>query len=78
MPVRKKHVRRIVLALLVVGVLAPVAALVLYGLHVRSGAYARAVEQTLVLRLRRGTRRTELSRFTSRTGRPSPTPTAGT
>ena len=52
MPVRKKHVRRIVLALLVVGVLAPVAALVLYGLHVRGGAYGRAVEQTLVSRLR--------------------------
>ena len=52
MPLRKKHVRRITLALLVVGVLAPVAALVVYGLHVRGGAYGRAVEQTLASRLR--------------------------
>jgi len=52
MPLRKKHVRRIVFALLVVGILGPAAALVLYGLHVRGGAYGRAVEQTLVWRLR--------------------------
>ena len=52
MPLRKKHVRRIVLTLLVVGVLGPVAALVLYGVHVRGGAYGKAVEQALVSRLR--------------------------
>ncbi len=52
MPIRKKHVRRIVFTLLVVGVLGPVAALVLYGLHVRGGAYGKAVEQAFVSRLR--------------------------
>jgi len=52
MPLRKKHVRRIVFALLVVGILGPAAALVVYGLHVRGGAYGRAVEQTLISRLR--------------------------
>lgn len=52
MPLRKKHVRRIVVTLLVAGVVGPVAALVLYGLHVRGGAYGRAVEQALVWRLR--------------------------
>ena len=52
MPLRKKHVRRIVFALLVVGILGPAAMLIRYGLHVRGGAYARAVEQTLVSRLR--------------------------
>ncbi|MBE3132062.1 MAG: hypothetical protein IMZ55_01200, partial [Acidobacteria bacterium] len=52
MTLRKKHLRRIVLALLVVGALVPVAGLVLYGLHVRGGAYSVALRTELESRLR--------------------------
>lgn len=52
MTLRKKHLRRIVLALLVVGALAPVGGLALYGLHVRGGAYSVALRAELESRLR--------------------------
>ena len=52
MPLRKKHVRRIVIALLVVGVLGPLAALTAYAAWLRSGAYGRAVGAELASRLR--------------------------
>ena len=47
MPLRKKHVRRIVFAALVVGVVGPVLGLVLYGLHLRGGAYSVALKAEL-------------------------------
>jgi hypothetical protein len=52
MALRKKHVRRIVLALLVVGVLGPLVSLVVYAAWLRGGAYGRALEAELASRLR--------------------------
>jgi len=52
MPFRKKHVRRLVLALLFVGVLGPLLALTFYGLWLRGGAYGAALRTALASRLR--------------------------
>jgi hypothetical protein len=52
MPLRKKHVRRLVLALLFVGVLGPLLAMIFYGLWLRGGAYGGAIETALASRLR--------------------------
>jgi len=52
MPLRKKHVRYSVFALVMVGVLGVLTGLVVYGLHVRGGAYGRAIETALASRLR--------------------------
>jgi len=52
MPLRKKHVRRIVLALLAAGVLGPLAFLACYAAYMRGGAYGRAIETELASRLR--------------------------
>lgn len=52
MPLRKKHIRRIVVALLAVGVLGPLVILAFYVAHLRSGAYGRALEEELASRLR--------------------------
>jgi len=52
MPLRKKHVRYAVFTLVMVGVLGLLAGLLIYGLHVRSGAYGRAIETALASRLR--------------------------
>jgi hypothetical protein len=52
MPLRKKHVRRIVLALLAAGVLGPLAFLACYAAYMRGGAYGRAIEAGLASRLR--------------------------
>ena len=52
MPLRKKHVRTTVFVLLVAGVLGSLAALLGYGLHLRGGAYDRAIGAALASRLR--------------------------
>jgi len=52
MPLRKKHIRRIVVAMLAVGVLGPLVILAFYVAHLRSGAYGRALEEELASRLR--------------------------
>jgi hypothetical protein len=52
MPLRKKHVRRIVLALLAAGVLGPLVFLACYAAYTRGGAYGRAIEEELASRLR--------------------------
>ena len=52
MPLRKKHVRRVVAALLVAGVLGPIIILAVYGLAVRGSAYGRAVAAELESHLR--------------------------
>ena len=52
MPLRKKHVRRIVLALLAAGVLGPLVFLACYAAYTRGGAYGRAIETELASRLR--------------------------
>lgn len=52
MTLRKKHLRRIVLAVLVVGTLVPVVCLALYGLRLRGGAYSVALRTELESRLR--------------------------
>ncbi|HUU09593.1 MAG TPA: hypothetical protein VM431_03545 [Phycisphaerae bacterium] len=52
MPLRKKHVRRLVFALLVGGVLGPTIGLVVYGLHLSGGAYGRDLQTALASRLR--------------------------
>ena len=52
MPLRKKHVRRIVLALLAAGVLGPLVFLACYAAYTRGGAYGRAIEMELASRLR--------------------------
>ena len=52
MPLRKKHVRRIVAALLVVGVLGPTIALFVYGVGMRGSAYGSAVAAELESHLR--------------------------
>jgi hypothetical protein len=52
MPLRKKHVRRLVLALLAVGVLGPIVGLAGYAAWLGGGAYGRAVESDLSSRLR--------------------------
>jgi len=66
MPLRKKHVRRIVLALLAAGVLGPLVFLACYAAYARGGAYGRALEMELASRLRceasvRGARPTGVS-----------------
>lgn len=52
MPLRKKHVRRIVLAILAVGVIGPLLVLGAVGLWLHSGAYARGLKVMLESRLR--------------------------
>jgi len=52
MPVRKKHLRISVTVLLVIGIVGSLAALLAYGLHVRGGAYDRALAEALASRLR--------------------------
>jgi len=52
MPLRKKHVRRIVLVLLFAFVLGPLLGLTLYGLWVRRGGYEGQIETELETRLR--------------------------
>jgi len=52
MPLRKKHVRRTVLACLMAGVLGVAAALVVYGMTTRGAAYDRAIAAELESRLR--------------------------
>jgi len=52
MPLRKKHIRISVTVLLVAGVVGSLAALLAYGLHVRGGAYDRALAEALASRLR--------------------------
>ena len=66
MPLRKKHVRIALVAVIMVGVLGLVTTLVVYGLHVRGGAFGTALERALAGRLRcdatvRGARPTGLS-----------------
>jgi hypothetical protein len=52
MPLRKKHVRRILAGLLLAVVLVPLAALAIYGLRLRGGSYGREVAAELESRLR--------------------------
>jgi hypothetical protein len=52
MPLRKKHVRRIVAAAVLLVVLAPLAALALYALSLRGDLYGRGVAKELASRLR--------------------------
>jgi len=52
MPLRKKHVRVGLFAVIMVGVLGLVTTLVVYGLHVRSGAFGASLERALAERLR--------------------------
>jgi hypothetical protein len=52
MPLRKKHVRRSLLALLLVGVLLPVAIVAALAWRIHSGAAGRALEADLAARLR--------------------------
>jgi hypothetical protein len=66
MPLRKKHVRWVLFAVAMAGGLSVPAGLIVYGVHVRSGAYGRAVETALASRLRcdatvRGARPTGLA-----------------
>jgi len=71
MTLRKKHVRYAVFVLVMVGGLGVLGGLVVCGLHVRSGAYGRAIERALASRLRceaevRGARPTGLSTAAAR------------
>jgi hypothetical protein len=52
MPLRKKHVRRIVVIALMLGVFLPLVGLAAYAVSLRSGAYGRAVAAGLESRLR--------------------------
>jgi len=52
MPLRKKHVRRLVLVLVFVGVLGPLAGLAAYAVWLRGGGYGRALAAELESRLR--------------------------
>ncbi|MFO8011889.1 MAG: hypothetical protein R6X20_01150 [Phycisphaerae bacterium] len=66
MPLRKKHVRRVLFAVAMAAGLGVPAGLIVYGVHVRGGAYGRAVEAALASRLRceaavRGARPTGLA-----------------
>jgi len=52
MPLRKQHVRRVLVALVMIVGLGVPAGLIAYGLHLGGGAYGRAIETALETRLR--------------------------